>query len=84
MHIKKTLCIFVLSLKQQRFMSKEAKLLVISRLTELRQLSEMYDFTFKQAGSKMSESKMNVLLDKKLEADRQIEILEKVLKELEK
>lgn len=57
---------------------------LINKLTELRLLSKMYQFTFEQAGHKMSESKMNELLDKKLEADRQIEILERVLKELEK
>ena len=44
----------------------------------------MYEHTFKNAGNQMSAQKMNELLDAKLETDKQITLLEKVLKELEK
>lgn len=44
----------------------------------------MYEHTFKNAGNQMSTQKMNELLDAKLETDKQIALLEKVLNELEK
>lgn len=44
----------------------------------------MYEHTFKNAGNQMSRQKMDELLDAKLETDKQIALLEKVLKELEK
>lgn len=65
-------------------MEKETKQRLIDKLTKLRLLSKMYGYTFEQAGAKMSKEKMDELLDAKLEADKQIELLEKILKELEK
>lgn len=83
LHINKTLCISALSLKQ-RVMDKETKMKLVERLTKLKMMSKMYEYTFKNAGSKMSSKEMNELLDAKLETDKQIEIIEKVLEELEK
>ena len=57
-------------------MEKETRMMLLSRLTKLRLMSRMYEHTFRQAGTKMSEKEMNALLDAKLETDRQIAILE--------
>ena len=83
MYINKILCIFALSLKQ-RDMEKETKMQLVAKLTQLKLLSKMYEHTFKNAGNQMSRQKMDELLDAKLETDKQIALLEKVLKELEK
>ena len=47
-------------------------------------MSKMYEHTFRNAGNKMSEKEMNALLDAKLETERQIEMLEKILNDSEK
>ena len=65
-------------------MEKETRMMLLSRLTKLRLMSRMYEHTFRQAGTKMSEKEMNALLDAKLETDRQIAILEKILHDSEK
>lgn len=72
-----------MSLKQ-RDMEKETKMQLVAKLTQLKLLSKMYEHTFKNAGNQMSAQKMNELLDAKLETDKQITLLEKVLEELEK
>lgn len=63
-------------------MDKETKMQLVAKLTKLRLLSKMQEYTFKNAGNKMGIYKMNELLDAKLETDKQIALLEKVLKEL--
>lgn len=83
LHINKTLYIFALSLKR-RDMEKETKMQLVAKLTQLKLLSKMYEHTFKNAGNQMSTQKMDELLDAKLETDKQIALLEKVLNELEK
>ena len=65
-------------------MEKETKMQLVAKLTQLKSLSKMYEHTFKNAGNQMSRQKMDELLDAKLETDKQIALLEKVLKELEK
>lgn len=65
-------------------MEKETKIQLVAKLTRLKLLSKMYEYTFKNAGNQMSRQKMDELLDAKLETDKQIALLEKVLKELEK
>lgn len=65
-------------------MEKETKMQLVAKLTQLKLLSKMYEYTFKNAGNQMSRQKMDELLDAKLETDKQIALLEKVLKELEK
>ena len=65
-------------------MEKETKMQLVAKLTQLKLLSKMYEYTFKNAGNQMSAQKMNELLDAKLETDKQITLLEKVLEELEK
>ena len=62
-------------------MEKETKMQLVAKLTQLKLLSK---HTFKNAGNQMSAQKMNELLDAKLETDKQITLLEKVLEELEK
>ena len=83
LYINKILCIFALSLKQ-RDIKKKTKMQLVAKLTQLKLLSKMYEHTFKNAGNQMSRQKMDELLDAKLETDKQIALLEKVLKELEK
>lgn len=65
-------------------MEKETKMQLVAKLTQLKLLSKMYEHTFKNTGNQMSRQKMDELLDAKLETDKQIALLEKVLKELEK
>lgn len=65
-------------------MEKETKMQLVAKLTRLKLLSKMQEHTFKNAGKQMSPQKMDELLDAKLETDKQIALLEKVLKELEK
>ena len=65
-------------------MEKETKMQLVAKLTQLKLLSKMYEHTFKNAGNQMSRQKMDELLDAKLETDKQIALLEKVLKEMEK
>lgn len=56
---------------------------LVAKLTRLKLLSKMYEHVFKNAGGQMSTQKMNELLDAKLEADKQVALLEKVLEKLE-
>lgn len=74
------ICIVI---KTKRY-GKETKMQLVAKLTQLKLLSKMYEHTFKNAGNQMSRQKMDELLDAKLETDKQIALLEKVLKELEK
>ena len=60
-------------------MEKETKMQLVAKLTQLKLLSKMYEHTFKNAGNQMSRQKMDELLDAKLETDKQIALLEKVL-----
>lgn len=65
-------------------MEKETRMGLLSKLTKLKLMSKMYEHTFRNAGNKMSEKEMNALLDAKLETERQIEMLEKILNDSEK
>lgn len=65
-------------------MEKEAKAQIIGQIARLKMELKMHEFSFKVRGDKLSERELNAILDSKLRASRQIALLEKALKELEK
>ncbi len=65
-------------------MDKETKKRLIMELARLKALGKMNEYTFHSTGERMPAWKMDKLLDSKLEIDRRIKLIERVLEEADK
>lgn len=70
--------------KTKAIMDKETKKRLIMELARLKALSKMNEYTFHATGERMPTWKMDKLLDSKLEIDRRIKLIERVLEEADK